>query len=127
MEQMQEVGSSVKRLLELEAGMGLAAHDDKHAPAGAAVLMRGMRRRTWTGPAWLNLTSGSQASSYHTLQCSGPDHDPDPDHKGFWADSKMPASTCSPAEAAGIVSIFCKVCRSASKGQAHAMMWQIIA
>ena len=103
MEQMQEVGSSVKRLLELEAGMGLAAHDDKHAPAGAAVLMRGMRRRTWTGPAWLNLTSGSQASSNHTLRCSAPDHDPD--DKEFWADSKMPASACSPAEAAGIVSM----------------------
>ena len=38
---VQEVGSSVKRLLALEAGMGLAAHEDKHAPAGAAVLMRG--------------------------------------------------------------------------------------
>ena len=67
---MQEVGSSVKRLLALEAGMGLAAHEDKHAPAGAAVLMRGMRRRTWTGPAWLNLTSGSQVGSCNTLHHS---------------------------------------------------------
>ena len=50
----------MKRLLALEAGMGIGAAEDKHASAGTAVLMRGMRRRTWTGPAWLSLTNGSQ-------------------------------------------------------------------
>lgn len=53
------------RLMVLEQQMDAqAASKVGKGPAGAAVLMRGMRRRTWTGPAWLSLTDGSQVPAW---------------------------------------------------------------
>ena len=50
------------RLMVLEQ-QGLDATSSKlKGAAGTSVLMRGMRRRTWTGPAWLGLMDGNQVS-----------------------------------------------------------------